>query len=196
MINSALTQTMGRRVPIRPAFPVARPRLLRGQHRTCHPWVCDVATLRRAKRLKSASISADVLAYNFCHERVGGSVASRLVYGGFPEAQGGSFKLQNRRTRPFPLGYPAMARIFFAASIQRHIATPEREIDAHTLGEALEAVFAAQPRLRGYIVDDQGSLRRHLSVFVDGRPVRDRQRLSDALGEESRVYVIQALSGG
>jgi molybdopterin synthase sulfur carrier subunit len=89
-----------------------------------------------------------------------------------------------------------MAHIFFAASIQRHIATPEREIDARTLGEALEAVFAAQPRLRGYIVDDQGALRRHLAVFVDGRPVRDRQHLSDALGAETRVYVIQALSGG
>lgn len=91
---------------------------------------------------------------------------------------------------------PSMAHIFFAASIQRHIATPEREIDAHTLGEALEAVFAAQPRLRGYILDDQGALRKHLAVFVDSQPVRDRQHLSDALGEKSRVYVIQALSGG
>jgi len=113
-----------------------------------------------------------------------------------PEAHGGSPKLQYQRARPFPRRYPAMAHIFFAASIQRHIATPEREIDARTLGEALEAVFAAQPRLRGYILDDQGSLRRHLAVFVDGRPVRDRLHLSDALGEESRVYVVQALSGG
>lgn len=95
-----------------------------------------------------------------------------------------------------PRGDPAMAHIFFAASIQRHIATPEREIDARTLGEALETVFAAQPRLRSYILDDQGSLRRHLAVFVDGQPVHDRRHLSDALGEESRVYVIQALSGG
>ncbi|WP_028225739.1 MoaD/ThiS family protein [Paraburkholderia ferrariae] len=89
-----------------------------------------------------------------------------------------------------------MPRIHFAASIQRHVATPEREIDAHTLGEALEAVFAAQPRLRGYILDDQGALRKHLAVFVDGRPVHDRQHLSDALGERSQVHVIQALSGG
>jgi hypothetical protein len=89
-----------------------------------------------------------------------------------------------------------MANIFFAASIQRHIATPEREIDARTLGEALDAVFAEQPRLRGYILDDQGSLRRHLAVFIDGQPVRDRRQLSDALGENSRVYVVQALSGG
>ncbi|HTR10476.1 MAG TPA: MoaD/ThiS family protein [Paraburkholderia sp.] len=89
-----------------------------------------------------------------------------------------------------------MAHLFFAASIQRHVATPERETDARTLGEALEAVFAAQPRLRGYILDDQGALRKHLAVFVDGRPLRDRQHLSDALGEQSRVYVVQALSGG
>ncbi|HKT99389.1 MAG TPA: MoaD/ThiS family protein [Paraburkholderia sp.] len=89
-----------------------------------------------------------------------------------------------------------MAHLFFAASIQRHVATPEREIDARTLGEAFEAVFTDQPRLRGYILDDQGALRRHLAVFVDGRPVRDRQHLSDALGEASRVYVVQALSGG
>jgi sulfur-carrier protein len=112
------------------------------------------------------------------------------------EAPGRSHKLQNLWTRPYPLRYLAMAHIFFAASIQRHVATPEREIDARTLGDALAAVFAEQPRLRGYILDDQGALRRHLSVFVDGRPVRDRQHLSDVLGEASRVYVVQALSGG
>ena len=109
---------------------------------------------------------------------------------------GGSHKLHKQWARPFPRRDPAMAHIFFAASIQRHIATPEREIDAHTLGEVLEAVFTEQPRLRGYILDDQGSLRRHLAIFVDGRPVRDRHHLSDALSDESRVYVVQALSGG
>ena len=102
--------------------------------------------------------------------------------------------------RPSPsarlLPATAMAHLFFAASIQRHIDTPERDVDARTLGEALETVFGEQPRLRGYIVDDQGALRKHLSVFIDGQPVRDRQHLSDALGDASRVYVVQALSGG
>ncbi|WP_193099825.1 MoaD/ThiS family protein [Burkholderia sp. Z1] len=89
-----------------------------------------------------------------------------------------------------------MAHLFFAASIQRHVATPERDIDARTLGEAFETVFGERPRLRGYIVDDQGALRKHLSVFIDGHPIRDRQHLSDALGDTSRVYVVQALTGG
>lgn len=88
-----------------------------------------------------------------------------------------------------------MASIFFA-SIQRHIPTPERQVDARTLREALETVFATQARLRGYILDDQGALRKHLAVFIDGQPVRDRQHLSDPLDKASRVYVIQALTGG
>jgi sulfur-carrier protein len=89
-----------------------------------------------------------------------------------------------------------MAHLFFAASIQRHIAMPERDVAAACVGEALAAAFADEPRLRGYILDDQGSLRRHLAVFVDGRPVRDRRRLSDPVDEGSRIYVVQALSGG
>lgn len=89
-----------------------------------------------------------------------------------------------------------MAHLFFAASIQRHVEMPERDVDAHTVGEAFDTIFSEQPRLRGYIVDDQGALRKHLSVFIDGQPIRDRQRLSDALGATSRVYVVQALTGG
>lgn len=89
-----------------------------------------------------------------------------------------------------------MAHLFFAASIQRHIAMPERDVSARSVDEALSIVFAEEPRLRGYILDDQGGLRRHLSVFVNGMPLRDRRHLSDPLDADSRIYVVQALSGG
>lgn len=89
-----------------------------------------------------------------------------------------------------------MAHLFFAASIQRHIAMPEREVTACSVDEALSIAFADEPRLRGYILDDQGGLRRHLSVFVDGNPLRDRRHLSDPVGTNTRIYVVQALSGG
>jgi molybdopterin synthase sulfur carrier subunit len=89
-----------------------------------------------------------------------------------------------------------MAHLFFAASIQRHIPAPERDVPARSVDEALSAAFAEEPRLRGYILDDQGGLRRHLSVFVDGQPLRDRRRLSDPVDADSRIYVVQALSGG
>lgn len=89
-----------------------------------------------------------------------------------------------------------MSRIIFAPAIQRHVASPEREVSAATVGAALETVFREQPELRGYILDDQGHLRRHLAVFVDGLVVRDRVHLSDPIGASSQIYVVQALSGG
>ena len=50
--------------------------------------------------------------------------------------------------------------------------------------------------LRGYVLDDQGHLRRHVQVFVDAAMVADRAGLSDPVGDASEVFVMQALSGG
>ncbi|MCY1420896.1 hypothetical protein D9M71_365330 [compost metagenome] len=89
-----------------------------------------------------------------------------------------------------------MAHIVFAPSIQRHVPCEEQDVAARTVGEALQAVFAREPRLRGYILDDQGGLRRHLVVFVDGLRIRDPIRLGDPLEADSEIYVVQALTGG
>lgn len=89
-----------------------------------------------------------------------------------------------------------MPRVIFAPAIQRHVAHPERQIAAATVGAALAQVFEENPDLRGYVLDDQGCLRRHLVIFVDGLRVRDRQRLGDPVRQDSEIYVVQALSGG
>jgi sulfur-carrier protein len=39
-------------------------------------------------------------------------------------------------------------------------------------------------------------LRRHVNVFVGEEPIRDRERLSDRVTAEARVFIMQALSGG
>ena len=64
------------------------------------------------------------------------------------------------------------------------------------MAEALAAVFATQPALRGYVLDDQGALRRHVAAYVNGQPISDRRRLSDAVGPSDEIYVFQALTGG
>jgi hypothetical protein len=46
------------------------------------------------------------------------------------------------------------------------------------------------------VLDEQSGLRKHITIFVDGRMIRDRARLSDAVNESSTVFVFQALSGG
>ena len=89
-----------------------------------------------------------------------------------------------------------MARVVFTPNIQRHVACPESSAHGATVREVLERVFAGNPRARNYILDDQGALRRHMNVFVDGRAVRDRRGLSDPVSSDASIYVIQALSGG
>ncbi len=64
------------------------------------------------------------------------------------------------------------------------------------MSEALSFVFRDNPGLRSYVLDDQGRLRTHVVIYVDGRPVRDRNALGDAVGESAEIHVMQALSGG
>ena len=89
-----------------------------------------------------------------------------------------------------------MARIEFTPQLRRFTETPVVETGAPTLRPALEAAFALNPRLRGYVLDDQAHLRANVVVFIDGRRCTDRVALNDPLGPDSRVHVLQALSGG
>jgi hypothetical protein len=64
-----------------------------------------------------------------------------------------------------------VALIVFTQQLRRFTEAPEVNAPAATLRGALEAAFALNPRLRGYVLDDP-------------------------LAPDSRVHVLQALSGG
>lgn len=89
-----------------------------------------------------------------------------------------------------------MPRVVFTAHLQRFLDVPDAVVDGATVRDVLDAVFAGNPRLRGYVVDEAGRLRQHVNVFVDGERVRDRAGLGDLVRPESEVFVLQALSGG
>ena len=89
-----------------------------------------------------------------------------------------------------------MAKVAFTANIQRHVACPQTEAEGRTVREVLDAVFAANPQARSYVLDDQAALRRHMSIYLDGRLIRDRVALSDPVADSSTIHVFQALSGG
>ena len=89
-----------------------------------------------------------------------------------------------------------MAQVTFTANLRRHVDCPETEASGATVRAVLDAVFAANPRLRGYVLDDQAALRRHMGIVVDGASLRDRVGLSDPVNPASQIYVLQALSGG
>lgn len=89
-----------------------------------------------------------------------------------------------------------MPRVTFTENLRRHLPVPPVSVHGSTVREALDAVFEENGQLRGYILDDQGRLRKHVTIFLNGAMIRDRQRLSDPVAPNEEVFVFQALSGG
>lgn len=89
-----------------------------------------------------------------------------------------------------------MALIRFTDNLRRHLECPPSDSAAASVAGALADAFAANPALRSYLLDDQGRLRRHVVIFLNGRPIADRASLSDAVGPDDEIFVFQALSGG
>lgn len=89
-----------------------------------------------------------------------------------------------------------MPTVRFTQNIQRHVACPTREVRGSTVREVLDQYFSAHDQARGYVLDDQGALRQHMSVFVDGVQIGDRAKLSDVVPPDATLDLVQALSGG
>ena len=89
-----------------------------------------------------------------------------------------------------------MPSVRFTRNIQRHVECPTRDVNGATLGEVLHAYFATNQRARGYVLDDEGKLRKHMAAFIDGRQIDDRDTLSDAVPAGAVVDIVQSLSGG
>lgn len=89
-----------------------------------------------------------------------------------------------------------MATVSFTSALQRFLETPSMEVEGDTVRQALDAVFATRPALRSYVLDDQGAVRRHVAIYINGEVMRDRVHLSDAVSAQDEVYVFQALTGG
>ena len=84
----------------------------------------------------------------------------------------------------------------FTRNLDRLVTVRDVEVSAGTVAAALDVCFRENPGVARYVLDDQGALRQHVVVFVNGEQIRDRSRLSDAVSADDQIYVMQALSGG
>lgn len=89
-----------------------------------------------------------------------------------------------------------MPRIAFTPNLRRHLDCPALEAEGATLRAALDQVFALNPRLRGYLLDEHGRLRKHVAIFVNDVPIADRVALADPVAPRDEIFVFQSLSGG
>jgi len=72
----------------------------------------------------------------------------------------------------------------------------EIEVEAATVADVVQAVEEIAPGFAFYVCDELGRLRQHVNIFVEQEHVADRRSLRDPVGPESRVFIMQALSGG
>ena len=89
-----------------------------------------------------------------------------------------------------------MPRVVFTPNLRRHIDCPPVDVAGATVGEVLASAFTGNPRLKSYILDEQGAVRKHVAIFISGELIRDREKLSDPVPAAAEVFVMQALSGG
>ena len=65
-----------------------------------------------------------------------------------------------------------------------------------SLADVLSEMETHYPGVKGYLLDEQGCLRKHVNIFIDGQLISDRRALSDSFSKDSEIYIMQALSGG
>lgn len=89
-----------------------------------------------------------------------------------------------------------MPSISFTRNLRRHVDCPSATVQGATVAECLADYFATHPRVRTYVLDEQGGVRRHVVVFVGSEQLRDPARQTDPVEATTEITVMQALSGG
>ena len=90
-----------------------------------------------------------------------------------------------------------MPKLLFTSALKRFYPKLEsQEILADSLPEILVKLNEIYPGIQDYILDQDGSLRKHVNIFIAGELIKDRTTLKDSFGPNDEIYIFQALSGG
>ena len=87
-----------------------------------------------------------------------------------------------------------MAELHFTSWLREIV--PNGPLTADGVAAALGQVFSELPHVRGYVLDERGQLRKHVCIFADGKRLPRAAALSQSIRPDSKLYVMQALSGG
>jgi len=68
----------------------------------------------------------------------------------------------------------------------------EVEVDGRTVGEVVRGLAEANPRLRGWVLDESGRLRRHVSLFLNDASTG----LDASVSPKDKIFILGAISGG
>jgi hypothetical protein len=89
-----------------------------------------------------------------------------------------------------------MAEVHFTSHLRALVPDGPISTSGVTVGEALTHLLTIVPQVRGYVLDDQGRLRKHVCIFADGERLHHDSAFARRIGPDTKLYVMQALSGG
>lgn len=103
---------------------------------------------------------------------------------------------------PAALGLPAMMTSMASVQLTANLRTffpdlgAQVAVEGSTVADVVREVDKIAPGFAFYVCDELGRLRRHVNIFVEQERVLDRQKLTDPVDASTRVFIVQALSGG
>ncbi|HEX3430778.1 MAG TPA: MoaD/ThiS family protein [Rhizomicrobium sp.] len=89
-----------------------------------------------------------------------------------------------------------MAKVHFTRWLTGIAPNDGIDVDGQTVGDVLDRLFSDNVQARNYVLDEQGRLRKHVCIFLDGERLAHDGALAAPLRPQSEIYVMQALSGG
>lgn len=88
-----------------------------------------------------------------------------------------------------------MIKVFLTANLQKYYPVSQFEADAGSLSQLLAIMDAERPQFSSYIVEESGTVRKHVNVFVNGKLI-PKMAAGREIPPGSEVHIMQALSGG
>lgn len=85
-----------------------------------------------------------------------------------------------------------MALVILRAPLSELAGGREHALDGGTVQGALRALEDRCPALAGWVLDEQGAIRRHVNVYVNGQLARE----DTTVGPTDRMHVLPAITGG
>jgi len=70
------------------------------------------------------------------------------------------------------------------------------EVNAATIGEAISELQTRYPGIKDRLLDENGSIRRFVNVYVNEEDIRFLQNQQTALKEGDEISIIPAIAGG
>jgi len=85
-----------------------------------------------------------------------------------------------------------MATLRLRSPLRELAGSSDLNVPGDTVGEVLRGLEAGSPKLAGWILDERGSIREHVVVFVNG----ERAGVDAPVATGDRLHVLPAISGG